>query len=241
MNALVLAAGEGTRLRPHTNGRPKPMVKVGGKPILSRSFESILDMGLSSAVVVVGYRKDQLIDYFGDSYRGLSIEYVHQEERLGVAHAVLSAGKHIEDDFVVLNGDNVYGSSLADVVSAHRERSAEITMPVESVPMDRARKGAVLDFDNEETVRAIQEKPETPPSRTVPVGMYVLPPAIVPACERIGPSNRGEYELPDAINHLLQRGYSVRTVPYDGRRININTEEDLWRAEQLLDSQRTDE
>ena len=126
MKAVVLAAGEGTRLRPKTDDRPKPLVEVAGDPILSYCFETLLDLGVTEAVVVVGYEKAKIIDRYGDAYGDLALDYAHQPERKGLAHAVLMAEPFVDDDFLVLNGDNIYRGNLAAVLDRHAEVDAEM-------------------------------------------------------------------------------------------------------------------
>jgi glucose-1-phosphate thymidylyltransferase len=234
MKAVVLAAGEGTRLRPRTDDRPKPLVEVAGKPILTHCFETLREIGITDAVVVVGYEKDRIIDRYGESFRDLQLEYAHQPERDGVAHAVLAAEPYVDSSFVVMNGDNIYAGNLSAVLEAHAATDVAITFPIDEVSREQARTGAVCELDDYGNITGLQEKPDEPPSRYAPAAFYVLPPEAFPACELIKPSDRGEYELPDAIHLLLYAGYEVETVPFDGWKININTEEDLNRAERRL-------
>jgi glucose-1-phosphate thymidylyltransferase len=234
MNGVILAAGEGTRLQPRTHDRPKPLVEVAGRPILEYSFETLLEAGITDAVVVVGYKKDEIIDRYGDSYRDLELEYAHQAERDGLAHAVLAAEPYVDDPFVVLNGDNVYNADLSSVVDAHATTDASITFPVTEVSSTVAKEGAVCEFDDDGAVVGLVEKPADPPSRRVPGAIYVLPPAVFSACDIVKPSARGEYELADAIDLLLYADYSAETVPFDGWKVNINTEQDIERAETRL-------
>lgn len=233
VKAVIPAAGEGTRLRPRTAEIPKPLVEVAGKPILTRCFETVLDLGIEDAVVVVGYRRERIVDRYGDSFGDLSIEYAVQDERDGLAHAVLAAEPYVESEVVVLNGDNVYAADLGAVLSRHRAADADVTVPVDDVAPERATEGAVCEFDDGELVGLV-EKPSDPPSTRVPAAFYVLPPAIFPACEIVRPSERGEYELPDAIDLLIHAGYAVETVPFEGWKVNVNDERDLARAERRL-------
>jgi glucose-1-phosphate thymidylyltransferase len=99
MHAVVLAAGEGTRLRPRTATRPKGLVEVGGTPILTRCFETLVDLGVDALVVVVGYRADDVVAYYGDRFEGVPVAYAHQTERKGLAHALTTA-----EPFVVNGG-----------------------------------------------------------------------------------------------------------------------------------------
>lgn len=234
MKAVILAAGEGTRLRPRTEEKPKPLVEVDGKPILTHCFETLLDLGIEDVVVVVGYRKEKIVERYGGSYRGLGIEYAHQAKRDGLAHAVLAASEYVETDFVVLNGDNVYDANLGDAIDRHSTTDADLTFLVDEVPAEKAIGGAVCEFDESGDVVGLVEKPADPPSTRVPTAFYVLPPEIFPACRLVQPSERGEYELPDAIDVLLYCGYRVETVPFEGWKVNVNTEADVERAERKL-------
>lgn len=234
MKAVLLAAGEGTRLRPRTDEIPKPLVEVQGKPILTHCFETLSDIGIDEAVVVVGYKKDAIIERYGETYRDLSIQYAHQSERNGLAHAVLAAEEYIESDFVVLNGDNIYAANLEAAIDRHVRTDADITFHIDTVSPEAAKSGAVCEMDESGNITGLVEKPEIPPSQYVPNAFYVLPPAIFLACRLIRPSERGEYELPEAIDLLIYTGYQVETIPFDGWKVNINTEADITKAEQKL-------
>jgi len=230
MKAVVLAAGEGTRLRPRTADRPKPLIEVNGKPILTYCFEALLDLGIEDVVIVVGYEKDKIIDHYGDSFQALDIQYAHQSERLGLAHTILTAEPYVTSDFVVLNSDNIYSANLSEVVAHHTESGTDITFPVEAVSAAEATNGAVCKLDDDGTVTGLVEKPANPPSQYVPTAFYVLPPAIFSACRIIQPSERGEYELAAAIDLLIYSGYSVETHPFNGWKVNINTDADITRG-----------
>ena len=109
--AVILAAGEGQRLRPFTVTKPKAMLSVAGKPILSYAVESLIQNGIRNIVLVVGYRKEQVFDYIGSGEQfGAHITYVIQERQLGTAHALAQANDVTEDEFLVLPGDNLIGT-----------------------------------------------------------------------------------------------------------------------------------
>lgn len=234
MKGVILAAGEGTRLRPRTDEIPKPLVEVGGRPLLTHCLETLRELGIDEAVIVVGYKGDRIRERYGERFRGLDISYAHQPERDGLAHAVLAARDHVDSDFVVLNGDNIYAGNLGAAIDRHTTTDADITFPVETVPRAAAKRGAVCELDEDGRVTGLVEKPAEPPSTTVPTAFYVLPPEILSACRIVRPSSRGEYELPDAIDLLIHAGYSVETVPFEGWKVNINTEGDIERAERKL-------
>lgn len=235
MKGVVPAAGEGTRLRPHTDDQPKGVVEVAGRPLLAHCFETLLELGVDGLVVVIGYRGDQIVDRFGDTFEGVPVEYVVQDEPVGLADAVRRAGEHIETDFLVCNGDNVFDADLTSLVETHRTAGADATLLIDEVSTDAAAETGVLRFDDDGELAGMVEKPVDPPSTRVSRGCYAFSPAVLHACHLVRPSSRGEYELADAIDLLLRAGRTVETVPLDGRCINVNTPDDLERAERLLE------
>ena len=120
MQTVVLAAGQGTRMRPLTDATPKPMLRAAGRPLLEHTLDRAADAGASRFVVVVGYEADQVRDHFGDSHRGLDIDYPEQTAQRGTADAVRAAAPELEDaPFVVLNGDALYDrGSLATLYAS---------------------------------------------------------------------------------------------------------------------------
>jgi len=233
MIGVVPAAGEGTRLRPLTEDRPKGMVEIAGRPLLAHVFETLLDSGVEELVVVVGYRAGAILEQFGDSFRDVPITYVHQREQRGLGHAVLQAAPHVDGPFVVLNGDNVVAGDLRGPITAQARTDAGAVLGVERVDREMARQTGVVTLADGQ-VTGVVEKPEEPPSRFVTTGCYVLPEAVFDALGLLRPSDRGEYELPDAIGVLLRAGVPVETVELDSRRVNVNTPRDIDRAEQLV-------
>jgi glucose-1-phosphate thymidylyltransferase len=231
VQAVVPAAGRGSRLRPATDDRPKALVDVAGEPLLARVFDT-LSPYVVEYVVIVGYLGDQIRDRFGDTYGETPISYVEQPSRDGLADAVLRAEPAIEGDFVQLNGDNVLCGNVEEVIETHRRRNADGTLLVERVSPARAKRGGVLSVDD----GAVQvvEKPEDPPSRLALTGCFAFSPRIFEAISSIEPSDRGEYELPDAIEFLAHHGGRIETVHLDGWRVNVNTKSDVLRAEDRL-------
>ncbi|MTK64690.1 MAG: NTP transferase domain-containing protein, partial [Methanobacterium sp.] len=113
MKAIILTAGEGTRMRPLTITKPKTMLQIGGKPILQYNIESLRDAGVDEITLVVGYHEEVIKDHFKDGADiGVKINYVTQEERLGTAHAIGSARKHVQGQFIILNGDIIVDPAL---------------------------------------------------------------------------------------------------------------------------------
>jgi glucose-1-phosphate thymidylyltransferase len=238
MYGVVLAAGEGTRLRPRTAERPKGLVEVAGHPLLTHCFETLRALGIDELVVVVGYRGEQIVSYYGDRFGDLPLTYASQTERAGSADALLSAEPRMDLDadaaLLVLNGDNVCRANLGDVIDRHRDSNADATLLVDEVSRADAATTGVVSFDDEGNVTGLVEKPDDPPSTTVPRGFYAFSPRIFEACRAIDPSSTGEYELTTAVDWLLGDGGRVETVGLEGWCVNVNTESDRTRAETLL-------
>lgn len=168
MQAVILAAGEGKRLRPLTNDTPKPMVKINGKPILEYTL-SILPDVIDEVILVVGYQKEKIMDYFGDSFEGIPLRYVVQETPLGTAHALEQAKPFIKrGDFLFMYGDDLYHEDdLRDLV----KEKAPVVLVKESVHPE---KFGVCLLDHEGYLTAVLEKRPDPPSNLVNIGVYLL-------------------------------------------------------------------
>ena len=235
MKAVVLAAGQGTRLRPLTEDKPKALVEVAGRPILSHCFDRLLELDVDELLVVVGYKKEKLIEYYGDAYEGVPITYAHQREPEGLAHALLTVEEHIDDDFALMLGDNVFDANLADVINRQREARADAAFLVEEVPYEDASRYGVCDTNDYGEIVEVVEKPDEPPSNLVMTGFYTFTPEIFHACHLVQPSDRGEYELPDAIDLLIQSGRTIDAIRMDGWRIDVGYPEDRDEAERRLE------
>jgi glucose-1-phosphate thymidylyltransferase len=236
MQAVVLAAGKGTRLRPLTDDKPKVLVEVNGTPLIQDVFDNLIDAGATELIVIVGYKAEQIIDRYGDEYGGIPITYAHQREQLGLAHAILQAEPHIDGNFMLMLGDNVFRGNLSDVVNRQQEDRADAAFLVEEVPYEEASRYGVLDTNEYGEVIEVVEKPEDPPSNLVMTGFYTFTPAIFHACYLVQPSERGEYELPDAIDLLIQSGRTIDAIRLDGWRIDVGYPDDRDRAEERLNT-----
>ncbi|MGZ7069915.1 MAG: sugar phosphate nucleotidyltransferase, partial [Methanobacterium sp.] len=126
MKGIILTAGEGTRMRPLTLTRPKTMLQVGGKPIIQYNLESLRDAGIKDIIMVVGYKREAIEDYFGNGTSfGVNITYISQEKRLGTAHAIKSVQNVIDNDFIVLNGDVIVDPRLiVDLIANYESEDA---------------------------------------------------------------------------------------------------------------------
>ncbi|TKX61853.1 sugar phosphate nucleotidyltransferase [Halorubrum sp. GN12_10-3_MGM] len=231
MDAVIPAAGRGSRLGKLTDDQPKGLVDVAGRPLLAHVFETAVEAGADELVVIVGYEAAQIVDRFGDTFEGVPITYVHQRERLGLGHAVLQAEPHVDGTFLLVNGDNVFAGSVEPAVEAVGEANA--VLAVEEVSAEVAATTGVIETDERGRVTEIVEKPDDPPSTLVTTGCYVLPEDVFHACALLRPSAEGEYQLSEAVGLLVRAGYEVETVRL-GERVNVNTPEDVGRASELV-------
>jgi glucose-1-phosphate thymidylyltransferase len=238
MKAVVLAAGKGTRLRPLTDDKPKGMVEVDGKPILTHCLDKLIDLGAEEFVIVVGYMKENIIQHYGDEYEGIPITYSHQREQKGLAHALLTVEDHIDDDFMLILGDNIFSANLADVVRRQQEDRADAAFLVEEVPWEDASRYGVCDTNKYGEITDVIEKPDDPPSNLVMTGFYTFTPAIFHACHLVQPSNRGEYEISEAIDLLIRSGRTIDAIKLEGWRLDIGYPEDRDEAERRLREER---
>jgi len=214
MKAVVLAAGEGVRLRPLTLTRPKHLLPVGGKPILVRLLETLREAGVGEAVLVTYYMADMIQSLLGSGEElGMSLEYVRQRGVLGTADAVLSAGEYVHGEpFIVVYGDLLLKPEvILRVVEEFRRSGPSASMAV--VEVDEPWRYGVVSLEDGR-VRGIVEKPPkgTEPSRLANAGVYVFSEDVFRFLERTGRSVRGEYELTDTITAMAGEGLEVRAV-----------------------------
>lgn len=198
--AVVLAAGEGTRLRPLTRDRPKPMLPAANRPILEHVLDALIDAGMERIVLVVGHRRERVQEHFGPTYRDVELEYVVQEKQLGSGHALLAASDTVDEPLLVVNGDRVIeASSVSDVVSTFEAEAAPAAMAVLERP-NTSQYGAVTLHDRD--IGSIVEKPDTNEYRLINAGIYAFEPSIFDAIEET-PRDAGELGLTDTIDRLL--------------------------------------
>lgn len=235
MQAVALAAGEGTRLGPLTDGVPKPLVELDGRPLLAYVLDRLVELDPEAVVVVVGYRGEQVIERFGESYRGVPLTYAWQDERRGMAHALLCAREHLDGDFAVMDGDCVVGASLEPAVSRHHQRGVDATTLVYRADPETVASKALCETADDGRLLGIEKEPDDPDPGLVAGGFHTFSPSIFEACERIEVSERGELELADAMQALVDDGEAIHVVECPGWHANVNTPADLERAGRLLD------
>ena len=211
-SAIVLAAGEGVRLRPLTRNRPKPMLPAATRPILEHVFDQLIDAGIDEIVAVVGYRSDRVQSHFGPTYRNVPITYVSQEKQLGTGHALLAAESTVDETCLVINGDQIVDSRIVrDTIAGHEPDSASTLALLQRSSLEEY--GGVVVDDGR--VTDIVENPRDDREYFLNAGVYVLEPAMFDAVGGAEP-RAGEHHLVDGLSTLIDSGETVRGVVSDG-------------------------
>lgn len=207
--AVILAAGEGTRLRPLTSNRPKPMLPVATRPVLEYVLDAVVSADIEEIHLVVGYGGDRVQSYFGSSYRDVPVEYHKQQSQLGSGHALLTVRDAIDAPFLVLNGDQIVDSTMVEEVRNAHEGSA--TMAV--VEADRAPQYGVVRLSGGEVVEFI-EQPGTGFYRLLNAGVYAFGPNIFDVLQELE-FCEGELLLSDVISEYVTSDRRVAAVRSD--------------------------
>ncbi|HHT19397.1 MAG: sugar phosphate nucleotidyltransferase [Euryarchaeota archaeon] len=213
MRAVILTAGEGTRMRPLTLTRPKTMLPVGGKPLLEYNVEALRDAGIKNITMVVGYQKESVEEHFKNgSDFGVNIDYVTQEERLGTAHAIGQVADTMNKDdeaIIVTNGDIILENKLIkNLINRYNESQAQSILVLTKVD-DPSSFGVVkLEGDY---IKDIIEKPpiEDAPSDLINAGIYLFDRNIFQAIKKTEKSERGEFEITDSLKIQISQGKKV--------------------------------
>jgi glucose-1-phosphate thymidylyltransferase len=211
MKALVLAGGAGTRLRPLTHTSAKQLVPVANKPVLFYGLEALADAGVRECGMVVGDTEAEIRAAVGDgSEFNLDVTYLRQEAPLGLAHAVLIANDYLaDDDFVMYLGDNFIVGGIRDIVDEFHSHQpdAQILLTKVSNPSEFG----VAELNADGGVARLVEKPQQPKSDLALVGVYLFSSVVHEAVRAIKPSARGELEITDAIQWLVDKGLNIRS------------------------------
>jgi len=235
MMAVLLTAGEGTRMRPLTLTKPKTMLPVAGKPILQYNVESLRSAGIENIKMVVGYKKERLMKYFRDGTDfGVKITYIEQKERLGTAHAIGMADDGTEEQFIVLNGDIIIDPQLiVDLIDKYSSSQASSILVLTEVE-DPTSFGVVE--INEDKITNIVEKPslEEAPSNLINAGIYLFSRDIFDAISKTGKSQRGEYEITDSIKIQIDENKTVLGLLSANKWIDIGRPWELLEVNEYL-------
>ena len=204
MKAVILAGGLGTRLRPYTKSLPKPMLPLGGKPILEYEIEWARKNGIKEIVLCVSYLRNKIEDYFGDGKKfGVKIEYAVSKKPLATAGQLKTAEKFIDNTFVCLYGDSIYNFSLRNMIKHHNKSKANVTMSLFDYKFNL--RYGMIDTKKSGQVTAWNEKPEF--SAKINIGCYVMEPEVL----KLIPKNK-EYGMDNVIRKVLSSKKKVSSI-----------------------------
>jgi glucose-1-phosphate thymidylyltransferase len=233
VKGLILSGGKGTRLRPLTHTRAKQLVPVANKPVLFYGIEAIVAAGIREIGVVVGDTREEIQAALGDGSRfGARITYIEQEEPRGLAHAVLISEAYLRGEpFVMYLGDNVIADGITTLVDAYRRLGCNSQILLAKVP--NPEQFGVAELEDGRVIR-LTEKPKHPKSDLALVGVYMFDDSIWEAVKAIRPSSRGELEITDAIQWLVDHGKSVHPHLVSGWWKDTGKIEDMLEANRII-------
>ncbi len=234
MKALVLAGGQGTRLRPLTHTIPKSLVPIANRPVLHYVMQHLANAEIKQVGVIISPETGgQIQASLAENPWGIHFTFIRQEQPLGLAHAVKVAQPFLGDDpFVMYLGDNLVGQGIEMVVHEFVKAQAAATILLKPVENPQAFGVAQVDANN--TVVRLIEKPKDPPSSLALVGIYVFSPLIHTAIEQLEPSWRGELEITDAIQKLLEDGKQVQSSILQSWWLDTGKKDDLLEANRTV-------
>lgn len=235
LKGLILSGGAGTRLRPITHTSAKQLVPVANKPVLFYGIEALVDAGVTEiGIIIAPETGEEIREAAGDgSAFGAKITYIVQDKPAGLAHAVLTAEEFIGGSpFVMYLGDNLLADGLRGLVSTFREEEPDALILLTAV--DDPQSYGVAELDGEGGIVRLIEKPKNPPSNLALVGVYLFAPPIFDAARALEPSWRGELEITEAIQGLIEEGRAVRSEVVSGWWKDTGQLADMLEANRLV-------
>lgn len=234
MKGLILSGGKGTRLYPLTYTNAKQLIPVANKPVLVRAIEAIRDAGVSEIGIVIGQTGPQIQEAVGDgSKQGVKLTYIPQDSPDGLAHAVKISRDFLGDErFVMFLGDNVIEGGIGQLISDFASSDWNSQIVLKEVENPWAYGVAELKADG--SIQNLVEKPKNPRSNLALVGIYMFDEHIWEAVNSIQPSKRGEYEITDAIQWLVNAGLRVYPHVHQGWWIDTGKPTDMLEANSLV-------
>jgi len=233
LKGLILSGGKGSRLRPFTYTSAKQLVPIANKPVLFYAIEQLVECGIRDIAIVVGDTADQIRAAVGDgSAFGASVEYIEQDAPLGIAHAVKIARDYMgETPFVLYLGDNFLIGGVKSFVDRFRENGANCQILLHPVKNPEA--FGIAEFVDGRLTRIV-EKPSSPPSNLAVIGIYMFDRHVFEAVDRIKPSARGELEITDTIQYLIDKGLNVQAEALDRYWIDTGKMDDILEANRVV-------
>ena len=235
MKGVLLSGGTGSRLRPITHTGPKQLVPVANKPVIEYAIEDLKEAGITEIGVILGNKgRDEIQEILGDGSKyGVDITYVVQGNPLGLAHAAGCARDFVGDDnFVMYLGDNILKSGVTKLVESFGSGNYGAGIALQEV--DDPQAFGIADVDDQGNVTELIEKPDDPPTNLALIGMYVFSPVVFDAIDDLEPSWRGELEITDAIQALLEDGFEIDSHVVTGWWKDTGKPEDILEANRLV-------
>ncbi|MCF0226315.1 MAG: NTP transferase domain-containing protein [Methanobrevibacter sp.] len=222
MKAVILSAGEGSRMRPLTLTRPKTMLPVAGKPIIQYNIEALKESGITDILLIVNYHEDIVKEYFGDGSKfGVNISYKTQEDFIGTANAISYAKDFINESIMVLNGDVILRRDvLKEIINEFEAEKPDTLMLLTEV--DNPSSFGVVEIDGKNIKNIVEKpKPEEAPSNLINAGIYVFNQDIFSKIAETEVSERGEYEITDSVLMQVDEGKNVIGLTTDNSWIDV--------------------
>lgn len=233
MKGLILSGGTGSRLRPLTYTSAKQLIPVANKPILFYAIEAVRDAGITDIGIIVGDTRNEVRSAVGDGSRwGIRVTYIEQDAPRGLAHAVQVAEEYIDSGpFIMFLGDNLVREGVTSFVDRFRRSTPNALILLSRV--SEPQRFGVVELENGKVVRLV-EKPKVPPSDLALVGVYLFDHHIFEAVRRIKPSWRNELEITDAIQYLVEHGYTVEPHMVNSWWKDTGKPDDVLEANRLI-------
>lgn len=234
MKGVILHGGSGMRLRPLTYTGPKPLLPICNKPMSQYALENLRDVGISEIVIILGnVFPEKVREFYGDGKKfGVKITYIEQGDPKGISHAIRLTKDFINGEkFVVFLGDNVLKKGLTDYKKKFESDDSDAMILLCEV--DNPSSFGIAELDGNQ-IKKIMEKPENPPSNLAVIGIYFLTPKIFDIIDNLKPSRRGEYEITDALQIMLENNLQITYDVVTGWWKDTGTTKDILHANKLI-------